>query len=149
MADISGFGLRVTVVASNTFPNGVNLSQFADDADSLDLPELTIAETAMGLNGDLLSWSQANPLPLTINLIPNQDDDVNMVVIGDANRVARDKDSALDVITLTIVYGNGNTATLTGGKMINYKPSDGIASSGRLKTKKYEFMFEDIDVTRA
>ncbi|AWB00249.1 phage tail fiber protein [Vibrio harveyi] len=148
MSDISGFGLRVNLVAHNTFPRGISISQFSDDADSLDLPEITIAETAMGLNGDLISWSKASPIPLTLNVIPNQVDDNNLETLGDANRVGRGKNSAGDLITLTIVYGNGTTATLTRGKLIKYQPGDSIASSSRLKTKKYEFMFENIDVTR-
>jgi len=36
MNDISVFGIRVQLVASETFPAGISLTQFADDADPFD-----------------------------------------------------------------------------------------------------------------
>ena len=147
MNDISGFGLTVVVRASNTFPVGAPITQFADDGDPFDLPELTIAETAMGLNGDLITWSSAVPIQLVLNVIPDGLDDIALNVIGEANRVGRGKQSARDIITIVGVYPNGRTVTLSGGKMTNYMPSTGVASSGRFKTKKYNFMFESVVVT--
>lgn len=145
MSDISGFGTVVTIKASNTFPNGVPISDFADDSDPIDSPALTIAETAMGLNGTLISWSNANPVPLTINIIPGSDSDENLKIIGDSNRPSRNRSSARDIITLTVVYPDGQTAVFKGGKMIDYVPTKSIASSGRMKTKPYNFMFETVD----
>ncbi len=147
MADISGFGLVVTVMASNTFPVGLPITQFADDADPFDLPEIAIAETAMGLNGDLITWSSANPIQVTLNVIPDQADDIELNIIGEANRVGKGKQSARDTITIVGVYPNGRTVTCKLGKMTNYQPSTGVASAGRFKTKKYDFMFENIVVT--
>lgn len=147
MADISGFGLELRVIASNTLPIGVQITEFADDNDPIDFPELTIAETAMGLNGDLITWSNANPVPFTLNLIPNQDNDIAMSLVGEANRTGRGKAPARDLITIVGVYPDGRTFTLTNGKMINYNPSNGIASAGRYKAKKFDFMFENMLVT--
>ena len=39
--DVSGFGLVVNLIASNTFPAGLVLTQFAADTDPLDLPRWT------------------------------------------------------------------------------------------------------------
>ena len=63
--DISAFGIRVQIFASSTFPTGITVTQFADDGDSLDVPQQQIADKAMGVNGDLITWSKANPLNLT------------------------------------------------------------------------------------
>lgn len=145
--DISGFGLRVSLIASNTMPNGADISAFADDADPFDIPELTIAETAMGLNGDLVTFSSANPVAVTISLIPGSDDDVNLQTIAEANRVGLDKSSVRDVIALVGVYPDGRTVRLTGGKLVNYRPGNSVASAGRFKSKPYSFMFENISVT--
>jgi len=65
--NISGFGLRVQIVAKSTFPAGVTITQWADDADWLDLPSMQIADKAMGGNGDLLVWSKANPIVLNLS----------------------------------------------------------------------------------
>lgn len=145
--DVSGFGLQIQTVASVTFPAGFTVSQFADDGDPFDLPSIQIADKAMGLNGDLVTWSKASPLTITVNLIPNSDDDKNMSILCDANRIGRGKSSARDVITMTGIYPDGSTITLTGGKITDGMPGNGVASAGRLKTKAYMFAFEGVSRT--
>lgn len=147
MRDISGFGLQINVVASVTFPQGFVVTEFADDGDPFDLPSIQIGDKAMGLNGDLIVWSKANPLPITINVIPGSDADKNLSIIFDANRVGRGRKPARDVITMTGIYPNGSTITLSPGKMTDGMPGNGVASSGRLKTKAYMFAFEGVDKT--
>lgn len=144
MQDISGFGLRVTLRASVTYPQGIEVSQFADDADPFDSPSQQIADKAMGLNGDLVTWSTANPLLVTLNVIPGTDDEKNLRVLLDANRVARGKRSARDVITLVVSYPDGSTVTYRQGKITDGMMASGVASAGRIKTNPFNFAFEDI-----
>ena len=143
MSDISGYGLSIQVKASVTFPAGVTLTQFADDADPFDLPSLQIKDKAMGLNGDLITWSKANPILLTLNVLPGTDDAKNMDVLFEANRVGKGKKSAGDVITVTGIYPDGSTLSLTNGAITDGMPGTGVASAGRLKTKAYQFAFEN------
>lgn len=142
MQDISVFGLQLNLVASVTFPAGFLITQFADDADPFDIPSLQIADKAMGVNGDLITWSKANPLEVTINVVPGGEDDTNLNILLNANRVGRGKFSARDIITMAGVYPDGRTVTLTQGKLTNGSPARSGASSGRLKTKPYVFAFE-------
>ena len=142
MQNISGFGLIVNVRASRTFPLGIPLTQFADDADPLDIPGLQIADSAMGLNGDLIGWSKANPIKVTLNILPNTTDDIEMSILFEANRVGRGKIGARDIITMTLLYPSGNFVTLTPGMITDGSPSSAVASAGRLKTKSYSFTFE-------
>lgn len=144
MQDISAFGIRLQLVASVTFPAGITLSQFADDGDSLDIPQQQIAETAMGVNGDLITWSRANPLVLTVNIIPGSDDDRNLSVLLEANRVARGKRGTRDVITLTAIYPDGTTQTWSLGRITDGIPGKALASSGRMKSKPYTMAFENL-----
>jgi hypothetical protein len=144
MQDISAFGIRVQLVASVTFPAGITLTQFADDGDSLDVPQQQIADKAMGVNGDLITWSKANPLTLTINMIPGSDDDRNMSVLLEANRVARGKRGARDVITITAIYPDETTQTWSLGRITDGIPGKALAASGRMKTKPYMFAFENL-----
>ena len=81
MENIGGFGFKAILTASETFPVGIQLTQFADDADPFDSPVIKIRDTAMGLNGDLLAWGKAVPIPITFNIIPHSDDDLNLSVI--------------------------------------------------------------------
>lgn len=140
--NISGFGTVVNIIASNTFPVGLNVTQLADDSDPLDFASVRIADTAMGLNGDLVAWARAQPLPVVINVISGSDDDVNLQILADANRVGQGKNDANDIITMTVIYPDGSVANLTGGKMTDAQFGKGISSSGRLKTKSYAFSFQ-------
>lgn len=149
MHDISGFGLQIQMIASVTFPAGITLTQFADDADPFDVPALKIAEATMGLNGDGLKSSKASVIPITINLIPDLSDDVNMSILLDQNRVAKGKNNVKDVITMTAIFPDGSTTTLTGGTLTDGSPSTSIASAGRKKTKVYTFAFENTRRTYA
>lgn len=142
MTDVSGFGLRVRLVASATFPAGIDISQFADDADPFDLPSIQVADKAMGLNGDMVTWSKANPLLVTLNVIPNGEDDRNLSVLLEANRPARGKLPARDRVTLTGIYPDGKSVTLSEGVLTDGMPGLSVASAGRLKSKSYAFAFE-------
>ncbi len=143
MQNISGFGLGVNVVASNTFPAGFVVTQFADDADPFDIPSIAIADKAMGLNGDLIVWNKATPIGITLNVISGSDDDRNLAILAEANRVGRGKRGAQDVITMTAVYPDGTVLTLTPGAITDGMPGTSIASAGRKKTKAYAFTFEN------
>lgn len=140
--DITGFGAIVQIVASNTYPVGVTIEQFADDADPLDFAAIQIADTAMGLNGDLISWSKAVPIPMVLNVIPGSEADLALTILADNNRVGQGKASAYDRITATVIYPDGSRITLPNGVITNYNPGKGIASAGRLKTRSYAFSFE-------
>ena len=144
MQDISGFGIRVTIRASVTFPSGFTVSQFADDGDPIDTPQQQIMDKAMGLNGDLIVFSKANPILATVSVIPDTDDDRNLAVLANANRVGRGKQSARDVVTMTIIYPDNSTKTLSPGVMTDAPMSTSVASAGRLKTKAYAFAFENV-----
>lgn len=144
MQDVSGFGFQVRLIASKTFPAGFTITAFADDADPFDLPQLQINDAAMGLNGDMVTWTFHAPIPVTINLIPKTDEDKNMAVLFEANRAARGKKPARDIITLVGVYPDDSTVTLSKGVCFGSIPSNSIASAGRYKSKPYEFRFEQM-----
>lgn len=142
MFDVSGTGTTALLTASNTMPTGVLLTQFADDGDSLAFEEMEIAGTAVGMNGDLITWDKATNIPLSLNLIPSSDDDINVGYIFEANRTSRGKRSQRDVISISIRRPNGNTTTLFGGKLVKGSPDDTAQAAGRLASKKYSFIFE-------
>ncbi|CNI48398.1 phage tail fiber protein [Yersinia pekkanenii] len=141
--DISGFGLTINIRTSKTFPAGFNVTQFADDADPLDSPSQQLADVGMGLNGDMVSWSVAQPLQVTINVIPNSEDDKNLAILAEANRIAKGKRSLNDEITMAILYPSGTSRTLSFGVITDAMIGNSAASAGRLKSKPYVFKFEN------
>lgn len=146
--EIGGFGLTLTLRASNTFPAFLSVTQFADDADPFDFPEVKVADIAMGLNGDLLTWSKASPLLTQVAVVPESDDDDNLSVLLEANRVGKSKQSARDIITLAGVYPSGKIVTLSSGRITDGMLSNSISSAGRMKSMVYKFAFQNITVAR-
>lgn len=140
--NISGFGVIVTLIATTTFPVGFQVTQFADDSDPLDFAPVKIGDASMGLNGDLIKWAKAAPLPMVLNVIPGSDDDVNLSLLANANRVSQGKAVVDDTITATVVYPDGRQVTLTGGVMTDAPFGLSVSSAGRLKTRNYSFMFQ-------
>lgn len=147
--EIGGFGLVISLIASTTYPAGLLLESFADDADPFDFPDIKIADIAMGLNGDLLTWSKATPLLTNIALVPESSDDINMSILLANNRVGKSKQSAQDVITLVGMYPSGAIVTLSNGKLTDGAISNSIASAGRMKSKVYKLAFQNISVSLA
>lgn len=141
--NISGVGLKIIV--SSTRVGGVPfpLTKFADDVDPFDIPEITIAEAKMGLNGDLITYSVATPITIKIGLIPDTAEDEAMQLLFTANRIARGTRIARDQFKIVGVYGSGRTITLNDGVLTAGQPGTGVASEGRLKSKVYTFMFAD------
>ncbi len=122
----------------------MTITQFADDADPIDLPAMQIRDKAMGLNGDLVTWSKANPIVFTLNVIPETEDDHHLQVLAESNRVGKGKKAVKDVITVTVSYPNGTVKKLTKGAITDIPAATGVASAGRMKTKTYTFVFENI-----
>ena len=144
MIDISGFGLKIVVTALSSFPRGFTITEFAGDADPLDFPELTISESEVGLNGDLVVYKSANKVDVTVNVIPNSDADKDLTVLFSSNTVGRGRLSVNDIITLVGTYPDGSSVICANGVTTSYLPANGVASAGRLKSKPYKFTFETV-----
>ncbi|MFC0708999.1 phage tail fiber protein [Azorhizophilus paspali] len=147
--DVSAAGTGARLVASETFPNGFDLTSWADDSDPFDIPALTTASQAMNVNGDMVTWSTPAPIVVTINVLPGSPDDQNLQALLDANRPAAGRRVARDVITLTKTNPDGSTETLADGRITGGMLGRSVASAGRQKASSFTFAFQDIAVTRA
>lgn len=140
--DVSASGIKITVIAIPTYPFGITITSFSDDADPLDSPELNTAEFTMGLNGDLILNRHPTPIEVNLSVIPGTDEERALSNLLDANRVAKNKVSYQDHITLTVQYPDGLTKVLTNGAIVAGSVLTGVSSNGRLKTKAFKFVFE-------
>jgi len=143
MLNISGFGLRVQIFASVTFPAGITITQFADDSDPFDIPSIQIADKVMGLNGDLMIFSKASPINITLSVAPTSEDDLNLGILLENNRVGRGKLGSRDIIIMSGIYPDGSVIQLSNGAITDGIPGNAVASAGRLKSKPYMFSFEN------
>ncbi len=108
---------------------------------------MKIADTAMGVNGDLIKWSRAISKPLTLSVIPNSLDDVNLAILASNNSASQGTTNAQDVITVSVVYPDGSIITFANGFITDAPFGSSISSSGRLKTKTYSFTFQSVTGT--
>ncbi|MDR0675973.1 MAG: hypothetical protein LBF97_02910 [Elusimicrobiota bacterium] len=97
----------------------------------------------MGLNGDLVYWKKATPIPVSISVIANSDDDENLTVLADSERVAKGKIAMNNDIIMNINYPNGSILILTNGQLTSAPLLKNVASQGRIKTNTYSFIFEN------
>lgn len=141
--DISGFGLEIVLVADKTYPAGITLSQFADDADPFDIPAIDLADKGMGLNGDMVVWAKATPIEIAIALVPSADDDANMLILAENNRVGKGKRNLRDKVSLTAIYKDGRRLILQEGFISNAPAGLSVASAGRYKSNTYKIVFEN------
>lgn len=144
MHNVSATGIKMRLVASLTFPAGFDITQFSDDGDPLNSENLAIAETAPALNGDLVAWSKPNVIPFTVSVLPDTDEDRNLSILWNVNRIGKNKVAVQDVITIVVTYPNGDQKILSSGVMVSGPALNSGTAEGRLKTKEYEFSFESI-----
>lgn len=147
--DVSATGVSLRIIASRTFPQGFTVTQFADDSDPIDIPDVTVSANTMNVNGDLVSASAPAPILMNVAVLPNTEDDQNLNQLINANRAARGRRHAQDVITAVVTWPNGATDSYTGGKIQVGNPGRSAASAGRMKSKTYGFAFEDMQAVQA
>lgn len=142
--DVSAMGIEATIVAVPSYPDGITLKQFADDGDSLNIPDMSIMQSGMGVNGDLVVWRTAQPVSIEVNLIPGTDDCDNMENLFKLNMTQKNKVSSKDLLTMTISQPNGDKIVYTNGYIVGGKPSQDYSSSGRAKTRTFRMVFENL-----
>lgn len=143
MPDISAMGIKATIVALPSYPVGFTLTEFADDGDSINVPDMTIMQSGMGVNGDLVVWRTAVPCEIEVNLIPGTEDCKNMENLFKLNLTQKNKVASKDVLTMTINHPDGKIDVLTHGYIIAGKPIQDYSSNGRAKTRTFRMVFEN------
>lgn len=141
MIDLSGFGLKATVVAIQTFPMGFSISQFADDVDPLDIQDDVPGGYQMLYDGSLFSFTQANPILIKVGVIPGSEDDINLKILLGARRMSNSLLPISDVTSMVVSYPDGGRAVFSNGSIISGPPSDSIKNSGRKRGNTYMFAF--------
>lgn len=148
MADLSHLGTIVTISASNTTGGApVPLTAFPKDTDPVSIPNVTLGSMEIGTNGDPITWSEATPKELTLAIIPNTPDHVFMQQLVQLNTPEKGKRANNDRITLTRVMPSGAVLVCKNGKLVEGAPATSQASSGKLSTVTYRFMFGSMSET--
>lgn len=148
--NISLFGFSVRIVADRTFPAGFTLTQWADDTPPLDSPIIETGGYGMGPNGDMVIWQKPAAITSAFSVIPNSEDDRNLSLLHEANRISKNKGvTPMDKVTAIISYQDGRIVTLSQGIILSGPAAPGGVQDGRLTSRTFGFVFEDRSETRA
>ena len=139
--DISAAGGKVTIISSPTFPQGFTITEWATDADPITIEDVQIAQSEVGVNGDIVSWHRAVPVNVDMNIIPNSESDKNLMILTSANKVEKNKVALHDSITMIISYPDGTLKTFTEGTIVSGSVANSMVNDGKIRSKNYKFVF--------
>lgn len=146
-AGLSSVGIQIRISTTFTYPAGFIVTSFSDDSDQISFEDITVGETAMTLGGLHIGWNKPTPIKCSLSIVPTAPEADWLANLLNANRVAGFKLIANDLITMNIVYPQGNIRTLTGGFILSGPPANTGTSAGRLKTNIYQFAFGDSTIS--
>jgi hypothetical protein len=141
MQNISGFGTSVTVIATQSFPLGFNITQFADDTDPIAVDPTEPNGFELLYDGSLFAFGKAAPIKLSVSVIPGSDDDINLKILLAANKSASSYIPLPDITSMVISYADGGRVVLSNGTILNGPLADAIAPTGRRKSNTFTFVF--------
>ena len=139
--DISVAGSKVSIIANPTFPQGFTITEWATDADPLTIEDVQVANSEIGVNGDVISWHRAVMVNVDMNVIPNSESDKNLMILTAANKVEKNKVSLHDNITMVIAYSDGTIKTFSEGTIVSGSVANSMVNDGKIRSKNYKFTF--------
>lgn len=141
--DVSGIGLKIKLFATVAFPWGQDLTSFPADTDPMNLDDLNIANYEFGLNGDLIVWRTAQGFLMRFSLIPGCEEDKQMQLAADIDRVAKNKVSEMNTY-VAVVYNEVTgeiVNTYTNGTLVSFTPYGAVTQGGKIRTTQYSIIF--------
>lgn len=141
MQNISGFGTKLTVVATVSFPVGFTVTEFADDKDPLKIEEVELTGHELLIDGSLFTFDKATAVKVAVSVIPGSDDDINLKILLQARKGSQSFIPLPDVTSIVISYGNGGLVGFSEGAIASGPLADSISDGGRLVGNTYTFIF--------
>lgn len=141
--NVTGFGTKVSLRASNTFPAPIIITEFSDDADPVEIEDLEIGQDQGGLQ-NAVQWQTYSPIHISLNIIAGGDDDELLQALFLANTPSPGRQIAKDVLTMSIIYPSGKIKTYANGFFMSGPAGLSVTTEKKLKTNLYKFGFESL-----
>ena len=142
--DVSANGVKLMLFASVSYPTGVEIATFNPGEDPINFDDLKIAETDMGVNGNLIVYRTPYAYNMVFNITPMTEVDQIMENIANADRIAAGKVSAKNILTLVVIYPQGRTLTYVDGAMTDCPGGFSSSGNGRINGRRYAMSFRDL-----
>lgn len=144
MADVSALGFSIIVKDDKLFPQGFVIRQTGDQADPLDIQDVTVGEALVDANGNLVYAGAPSPIQFNIVLLPTTEEDDNMSRLFEAHRLVAGRTRTGGKMSVTVQYADGQTATANSVYFISGGVARSIGQPSRYKTKTYTMAAENI-----
>jgi hypothetical protein len=140
MIDISGFGTGITIIAINSFPMGVPVSQFADDKDPIVITPMETVGWKMLYDGSLFQYAKADPIRVSISVIAGSEDDINLKLLLQGSLASAGVLPLPNTTSMVLNYPVGYVM-LSNGTIYRGPIADTVQASGRKAGNTYDFAF--------
>lgn len=149
--NIGEYGLRIFIVAAQTFPMGFELKTFSDDIDPVVFDRVRPVKYEHLIDGSLFFYNTSFALNLNISVISGSTDDQNLKMILQ-NKMSPSLVSSLfsdltgieDTMVMVVNYATNGSLILSDGNLIAGNIADTVLSSGRRKSNSYQFVFNNV-----
>jgi hypothetical protein len=142
--EVSANGIKVMLFASITYPTGIEIASFNPGDDPFSADNVSIAETEMGVNGNMIVYRTPYAYNLTMNITPMTEVDQIMENIANADRIAFGKASAKNVLMLSVIYPQGRVLTYIDGALTSVPGGFTAGGNGRMGGRSYTMAFRNV-----
>lgn len=155
MIDVSMAGASIILKSKNGLVVSNPITEFADDGNPVDIPNLEVAGGNMNLNGLLVTWTKPNPVQISFTLIPGSDSERALHKFLAAVHVGGKGSTVGEAFIESLVYKyptpnsqrsttgkNTNTITFSNGRLLSGPPAVGTNNEGKASSTTWTFMFE-------
>lgn len=141
MINISGYGLKATIVAVQTFPSGFTVKSFADSTNALTFEIMEPVGYKVLFDGSLFCFDKGAPVIVSIGVLPQTDDDINLKLLLTSKKSTSSWAEFLDITSMVVNYPDGGKVVLSNGSIISGPVGDTVLASGRRDCNVYKFAF--------
>lgn len=143
--DVSALGFKILVKDTKIFPSGFTISRTADGTDPFGFNTVTLGEATVDANGHIVYAATPNSTEITLNLLPNSEEDNNMSLLFESHRPRPGVARTGGKITITIMYADGKSITANNCYFLTGDPKRSVQAPSRYKNKVYTFACEDYE----
>lgn len=154
MFDISAVGAEVVI---KTGSGEIRITHFSDEGTPFEAPDADFSNNQKNMNGDMISSRSPSVFPVSVTVIPNTEEDVQLTRFAQKNALQPHNNvgiSSIEVLSIQLIVpalgGPGSDAadikyTWTNGRLKSGPTGPSTSAEGRLAARTFTFEMESFD----
>ena len=146
LCDVSFAGSKITVA-------GITISNFMDDANPVEFPDVDVSGYGVNCNGVMIRWAKPNAVIMSVTVIPGSDEDAKLYRLWAKYRVQDGSYSDQWSVPLTASISIGNQQmtgkrnySFAGGTMLSGPGGPTAHGDGKMNGRTYTFAFAKVNI---